>query len=200
MTKAKVKVGAVGTSAPLEPLIVRVRGQRVILDADLARLYGVTTGALNQAVRRNVERFPEDFAFQLKLVDAENLKSQIVISSFQDNDFIGKKSNRSQFVTGFHGGSRHLPWAFTEHGALMAANVLRSAHAVQMSVFVIRAFVRLREQVAANTAIIKRLAEIDKSLLQHDTALRDIYQKLLPLLQPGPGPRKRRIGFIADDD
>jgi hypothetical protein len=82
----------------------------------------------------------------------------------------------------------------------MAANILRSAHAVQMSVFVIRAFVRLREQVAANTAIIKRLAEIDKTLLQHDTALRDIYQKLLPLLQPAPAPRKRRIGFIADDD
>ncbi len=93
-----------------------------------------------------------------------------------------------------------MPWVFTEHGALMAANILRSSHAVQMSVFVIRAFVRLREQVAANTAIIKRLAEIDKSLLQHDTALRDIYQKLLPLLQPTPGPRKRRIGFIADDD
>jgi hypothetical protein len=91
----------------------------------------------------------------------------------------------------------------------MAANVLRSAHAVQMSVFVIRAFVRLREQVAAspkgtsfgaNTAIIKRLAEIDNTLLQHDTALRDIYQKLLPLLQPAPEPRKRRIGFITDDD
>jgi len=82
----------------------------------------------------------------------------------------------------------------------MVANILRSAHAVQMSVFVIRAFVRLREQVAANTAIIKRLAEIDKTLLQHDTALRDIYQKLLPLLQPAPGPRRRRIGFITDDD
>ena len=200
MAKAKVKAGAAGDSAPLDPLIVRVRGQRVILDADLARLYGVTTGALNQAVKRNAERFPADFAFQLRPVDVENLKSQIVISSSQTNDFINKSDNRSQPMTSYHGGSRHLPWAFTEHGALMAANVLRSAHAVQMSVFVIRAFVRLREQVAANTAIIKRLAEIDKTLLQHDTALRDIYQKLLPLLQPAPEQRKRRIGFITDDD
>jgi hypothetical protein len=94
-----------------------------------------------------------------------------------------------------HGGRRHLPWAFTEHGALMAANILRSERAVQMSVFVVRAFVRLREQIAANSAILKRLAEIDKSLLQHDAALRDVYQKLLPLLQPPPAPAKRRIGF-----
>lgn len=200
MTKAKAKTGTAGAAAPLEPLIVRVRGQRVIQDADLARLYGVNTKVLNQAVKRNAERFPEDFAFQLKALEAENLRSQIVTSRSQGIDFINKKYNWSQFATGSHGGKRYMPWVFTEHGALMAANVLRSAHAVQMSVFVIRAFVRLREQVAANTAIIKRLAEIDKSLLQHDTALRDIYQKLLPLLQPMPGPRKRRIGFIADDD
>jgi hypothetical protein len=202
MAKAKVNAGAAGAGAPLEPLIVRVRGQRVILDADLARLYGVNTKVLNQAVKRNAERFPEDFAFQLTAVEAESLRSQIVTSRLQNIDFIDKKVNRSQSVTGSqrHRDPRFSPWAFTEHGALMVANILRSAHAVQMSVFVIRAFVRLREQVAANTAIIKRLAEIDKSLLQHDTALRDLYQKLLPLLQPSPGPRKRRIGFIADDD
>ena len=82
----------------------------------------------------------------------------------------------------------------------MAANILRSEHATQMSVFVIRAFVRMREQVAANTAILKRLAEIDQSLLEHDTALRDIYQKLLPVLEPPPDPPKRRIGFIKDDE
>jgi hypothetical protein len=99
-------------------------------------------------------------------------------------------------VTGSHGGRRRLPTAFTEHGALMAANILRSEQAVQMSVFVIRAFVRMREQVAANTAIIKRLAEIDKTLLEHDTALRDLYYKLLSLLEPEPAPKRRRIGFI----
>jgi hypothetical protein len=94
-----------------------------------------------------------------------------------------------------HRDPRARPWAFTEHGALMAANILRSDRAVQMSLFVIRAFVRLREHVAANAAILKRLAEIDKSLLQHDVALRDIYRKLLPLLEPPPDPPKRRIGF-----
>ena len=111
-------------------------------------------------------------------------------------------SNRSQIVTGSqkHRDPRFRPWAFTEHGALMATNVLRSQQAVHMSVFVIRAFVRLREQIAANATILKRLAEIDKTLLQHDASLRDIYRKLLPLLQPPPSPPKRRIGFIPDDE
>src|SRR6266852_417603 len=104
--------------------------------------------------------------------------------------------NWSQFATSSsrHRGSAYRPWAFTEHGALMAANILRSDRAIQMSVFVVRTFVRMREQVAANATILKRLAEIDKSLLQHDTALRDIYRKLAPLLQPPPDPPKRRIG------
>jgi hypothetical protein len=98
-------------------------------------------------------------------------------------------------VTGSHGGRRYLPWAFTEHGAVMAANILRSEQAVHMSVFVVRAFVRLREHIAANQAILKRLAEIDRTLLQHDSALLDLYEKLLPLLQPLPAPPKRRSGF-----
>lgn len=105
----------------------------------------------------------------------------------------------SQSATTSHGGRRHLLWAFTEHGALMAANILRSERAVHMSIYVIRAFVRLREQVAANEAILKRLAEIDKTLLQHDASLRDIYRKLLPLLQPTSQPPKRRIGFTPGD-
>ena len=105
--------------------------------------------------------------------------------------------NRSQIVTGSqkHRDPRFRPWAFTEHGALMAANILRSDRAVHMSVFVIRAFVRLREHVVANQAILKRLAEIDRTLLQHDSALLDLYEKLLPLLQPLPDHPKRRIGF-----
>ena len=88
-----------------------------------------------------------------------------------------------------------LPWAYTEHGALMAANVVRAPRAVQMSIFVTRAFVRLRERALANAAILKRLAEIDRVLLQHDAALRDVYRKLQPLLAPPPEPTKRRIGF-----
>ena len=99
-----------------------------------------------------------------------------------------------------HRGKTYRPWAFTEHGALMAANILRSERAVQMSVFVVRAFVRLREEVAANTSVLARLAEIERKLLQHDVALLDIYQRLLPLLQPSPDPPKRRIGFHTEGD
>jgi len=183
------------TTERLEPLIFTIRGQRVLLDEDLARLYGVATRALNQALKRNSVRFPIDFAFQLSAGELAAMRSQIVTSKpFANNELT---RDRSQTVTGSsrHRDPRSLPWAFTEHGALMAANILRSERAVQMSVFVVRAFVRLREHVASNAAILKRLAEIDKTLLQHDATLRDVYQKLLPLLQPAPPPSKRRIGF-----
>jgi ORF6N domain-containing protein len=173
----------------LEPLILSARNQRVMLDADLARLYGVATMRFNEAFKRNQRRFPADFAFQLTAAEHVNLRSQIAMSSSQSIDSAGEST---------HGGRRHLPWAFTEHGALMAASVLRSERAVQMSVYVIRAFVRLRERVAANASVLKRLAEIDGTLLQQDAALRDIYRKLLPLLQPPPDPPRRRIGFHSD--
>ena len=177
----------------LEPLIFVIRGQRVVLDDDLARLYGVETKRFNEAFKRNRPRFPDDFAFQITAAEFANLRSQFATSSPQSLDSL--RENSSQFARSSHGGRRHLPWVFTEHGALMAANVLRSDRAVQMSVFVVRAFVRLRERVAANTAVVARLAEIDKTLLQHDAALRDLYRKLLPLLQPPADPPKRRIGF-----
>ena len=182
----------------LEPLIFRVRGHRVVLDADLARLYGVDTKRFNQAFKRNRHRFPDDFAYRLTMAEVDNLRSQFATSSRQASDFLGQMW--SQFVTTSQRRRSHLPWVFTEHGALMAANILRSERAVQMSVFVVRAFVRLREQVAANTAILKRLAEIDKTLLEHDSALRDVYRKLLPLLQPPADPPRRRIGFHTGDD
>ena len=110
--------------------------------------------------------------------------------------------NWSQFVTSSkrHRGATYRPLAFTEHGAIMAATVLNSPEAVAMSVFVVRAFVRMREQLAANAAILKRLAEIDRTLLEHDAALRDVYRKLLPMLQPPPEPPKRRIGFNRDSE
>jgi len=106
---------------------------------------------------------------------------------------------RSQIVTASKRNVRFLPYAFTEHGAIMAATVLNSPRAVQMSVFVVRAFVQMREQLAANAAILKRLAEIDKTLLEHDRGLRVVWQKLQPLLQPPPEPSKRRIGFNPED-
>jgi len=181
----------------LEPLILVIRNQRVILDADLARLYGVTTKVFNQAVKRNVSRFPKDFAFQLTTAEVTNLRSQTVTSNRETIEDYEDTGNRSQIVTGSqkHRDPRFRPWAFTEHGALMAANILRSDRAVHMSVFVIRAFVRLREHVVANQAILNRLAEIDRTLLQHDSSLLDLYEKLLPLLQPLPDHPKRRIGF-----
>ena len=179
----------------LGPLILTIREQRVILDADLAKLYGVTTKAFNQAVKRNTERFPEDFAFQLTAAELAHLRSQTVTSNHKRIGDRGETGNRPQFTTSSRGGRRYRPWAFTEHGAVMAANILRSERAIHMSVFVVRAFVRLREQIAANRTILKRLAEIDKTLIEHDTALVDLYEKLLPLLQPPPDPPQRRIGF-----
>ncbi len=169
-----------------------------MLDADLARLYGVPTRALNQAVKRNGDRFPEDFRFRLTAPESADLRSQSATSNLDRAATTEAVRNRSQTVTGSqkHRDPRFLPWVFTEHGAIMAATVLNSRQAVTMSVYVVRAFIRMREELAANTAILKRLAEIDRTLLRHDTALRDIYRKLLPLLQPPPDPPKRRIGFI----
>ncbi len=183
------------TVEKLEPLIFAIRGHRVMLDADLARLYGVSTKRFNEAFKRNRNRFPVDFAFQIAASEYARLR-------LQSSDSKDKNKMWSQFATTSAKRRRrtHRPWVFTEHGALMAANILRSERAVQMSVFVVRAFVRLREHIAANTAILKRLAEIDKTLLQHDAALRDVYQKLLPLLQPPADPPKRRIGFHVDKD
>lgn len=183
---------------PLEPLILVIRNQRVILDSDLARLYGVATKVFNQAVRRNSSRFPEDFAFQLTTAEVAGLRSQTVTSNQKNIEDHEDTDNWLQIGTSSRGGRRYRPWAFTEHGALMAANILHSERAIHMSVFVIRAFVRLREQLAANATILKRLAEIDRTLLEHDTALLDLYEKLLPLLQPLPAEPKRRIGFDRD--
>lgn len=201
---------------PLEPLILVIRNQRVILDADLARLYDVPTYRFNEAFKRNRRRFPEDFAFQLTAKEFADLRSQIMtpyLEGMVDSTDTGNSSqiamssspessalNWSQFATNSsrHRGATYRPWAFTEHGAVMAANILRSEQAIQVSVFVVRAFVRLRKQVAANQAILKRLAEIDRALLEHDSALMDVYEKLLPLLQPPPDEPQRRIGFRRD--
>ena len=175
----------------IERLILNIRDQRVILAGDLAQIYGTETRRLNEQVRRNAARFPRDFVFQLTRQEFEDLRSRDVI--FAD----GRMALRSQYATLKRGQHiKYPPHAFTEHGAIMAAMVLNSPRAMAMSVYVVRAFVRMREQLAANTAILRRLAEIDKSLLQHDASLRDIYHKLLPLLRSLPEPPKRRIGFI----
>lgn len=179
--------------------IRETRGQRVLLDSDLAAIYGVPTKALNQAVKRNLDRFPKDFRFQLTAQEWGEMWSQIATGSSELAHDTVEQPNRSQIVTASKRNVRHLPFAFTEHGALQAANVLKSKRAVSMSVYVIRAFVQMREQIAANATILKRLAEIDKTLLEHDGALGVIWQKLQPLLNPRPtpppSPPKPRIGF-----
>lgn len=178
--------------------ILVIREQRVILDADLARLYGVETRVFVQAFKRNRARFPADFAFQLTAAEFTSLNwSQSATTSAQVSSKSRIRPNSSQIVISSrkHRGSSYRPWAFNEHGALMAANILRSDRARQMSIFVIRAFVKMREQLTANAAILKRLAEIDRTLLVHDAALRDLYHKLLPLLSPPPEPAKPKIGF-----
>ncbi len=170
---------------PALPPIHTVRGQRVMLDSDLARLYEVPTKVFNQTIQRNVDRFPADFAFQITREDLANLKSQFVTSS----------SPSDPPVFGGHGGARKLPWVFTEHGAIMAATILRSPRAVTMSVYVVRAFVRMREELLTNAVILKRLAVHDKKLLEHDVVLQDVVAKLFPLLNPPAAPPKRKIGF-----
>lgn len=163
-------------SKSIESIILTIRGQRVILDTDLAELYGVTTKRLNEQVKRNVDRFPEDFAFRLSGEE----KLEVVTNC----DHLAKLKFSPQ-----------NPTAFTEHGAIMAATILNSAEAVAMSVFVVRAFVKMREQLAASAEIMKRLARIDHSLLKHDQALSVIWQQIQPLLAPPPASPKRRIGF-----
>jgi len=179
---------------PVNIKILTIRGQKVVLDSDLAAVYGVTTKRLNEQFRRNRKRFPEDFAFQLSVEEYDSLRSQIATL---DEARSSKELIRSQFATAYRRNIRYRPWVFTEHGALQVANVLQTDRAIAMSVYVIRAFIEQREKLAANAAILKRLAEIDKTLLEHDTTLREIYEKLLPLLAPPTEPPRRQIGFHA---
>ena len=170
----------------IDTLIRKIRGQRVILDSDLARVYGVATKAFNQAVKRNLARFPEDFIFRLSKAEAE----AVWIS-------------RSQFVTLKRGHNvKYLPYAFTEHGALQAANILNSARAVQMSVFVIRAFVKMRETLLGTRELADKLATLEKQLTgrldSHEAAIVHVLQELMLILNPPPLPPslpKPRIGF-----
>jgi hypothetical protein len=160
--------------------ILLIRGQKVMLDVDLAELYGVETRVLNQAVKRNPERFPEDFMFQLTDEEAENLRSQIVTSSW--------------------GGRRYLPYAFTEHGALMLGNVLKSEQAVEMSLMVVRAFVRMRELVAGNKELAQKLNQLERKVGAHDKAIAEIINAIRQLMAPEEPKKKRPIGFAPWKD
>lgn len=148
----------------------------MILDAALALLYRVPVKRLNEQVKRNRKRFPGDFLFRLTPIEAKKLRSQ------------NATSNES------HGGRRYLPYAFTEHGAIMAATVLKSQRAIQMSIFVVRAFARMREALAQNQQIISKLAEIEKRLDNHETDIGELIRAVRQLMAPA-APNRRRIGF-----
>jgi len=161
-------------TAPVDNLILEIRGQKVITDADLARLYEVETKRLNEQVKRNMERFPEDFMFQLSKDEFHVLKSHFATSSW--------------------GGRRSLPYVFTEHGAIMAASVLNSPRAVEMSVYVVRAFVNLRTHILQYKELSQKVAELETKLGKHDESIVAIVNALKLLMEP-PKAKKKEIGF-----
>jgi hypothetical protein len=182
-TPATYDVGAV------EPLIATIRGQKAIVDRDLACIYGVKTRRLNEAVKRNAGRFPEDFVFQLTPDEAQT--------------WYRLRSQNATLKRGQH--LKYLPFAFTEHGAIMAATVLNSPQAVAMSVFVVRAFVKMRSLLVDQADLAGRLGELEKRLTErldvHEHAITDIIQQILGLLSPPPVPSKprKRIGFLVKE-
>ena len=158
--------------------ILVLRNQKVILDTDLANLYGVSVKRLNEQVKRNPKRFPADFLFTLTEPEYENLRSRSATSSST------------------HGGRRYLPHAFTEHGAIMAASVLNSKRAIDMSIFVVRAFVQMRQSTVQNQHIVSKLAELEARIDSHDGEIQGLVDAIRELIEPLPASN-RRIGFEA---
>ncbi len=165
--------GAVSTLQARDRILV-IRGQRVILDQDLAELYGVETRRLNEQIKRNLDRFPSDFMFQLTAKEWTNLKSQIATSSW--------------------GGRRTAPYAFTEHGAVMAASVLNSPEAVEASVFVVRAFIAMRDALASTQVLARKLLELERKVGGHDETISALVGAIRELMET-PATKKRKIGF-----
>jgi len=158
--------------------ILVLRNQKVILDTDLAELYGVPVKRLNEQIKRNPQRFPPDFLFTLTRAEYRNLRSQNATSSLA------------------HGGRRYLPNVFTEHGAIMAASILSSKRAIEMSIFVVRAFVQMRQALLVNQQVVSKLSELEARLDEHDAELEDLVAAIHELMAPLPA-NNRRIGFLA---
>jgi hypothetical protein len=188
------------TTDQLGQLIYEIRGERVMLDSDLASIYGVETKALNRAVKRNRDRFPKDFVFRLSEDEWRNLRYQIGTSTS------GREHRALRYQIGTsslgHGGRRTRPYAFTEHGAIMAANVLNSPRAAQMSVFVVRAFLKMRALLGDKRELAEKLAALEKELKTrldvHEAAIVTILQRVMDIIDPPalpPPPPKPRIGF-----
>ncbi len=164
--------------ANIETKILLIRGQKVMLDADLAELYGVETRRLNEQVRRNIERFPDDFMFQITAEEYESLRSQ----------FATLKMGRGQH-------RKYLPYVFTEHGALMLGNVLKSERAVEVSILIVRTFVHLRELVSSNNELSQKLDKLERKFAGHDRAISELINTLRQLMSPSASDKKRPIGF-----
>src|SRR5260370_21161369 len=167
--------------ARIEQAILLIRGEKVMLDRDLAALYGVTTGNLNKAVKRNLQRFPADFMFQLTEEEAESLIFQI-----------GRSKGR--------GGRRHFPYAFTEQGVAMLSSVLRSEQSIRVNVAIMRSFVRLRETLALHKELARKLTELEQRIEGHDTAIRSLFEAIRQLMAPPAAPPKPEIGFHVKED
>lgn len=181
---SKGKKGSLVLPERVASRIFLVRGQKVMLDADLAELYGVTTKRLNEQVKRNIGRFPPDFMLQLNAREHDSLRSQIATS---------------KAVPG-RGGRRYLPFVFTEHGAVMAASVLDSERAVQVSIYVVRAFVQLREMLSSNKKLAHKLNELERKLATHDWAITELIEAIRQLMTPPEPKKKRPIGFAPWGD
>jgi hypothetical protein len=180
------KPSAAGQVVPVEFIerkIYLIRGYKVMLDSDLAELYQVPTKVLNQAVRRNLDRFPADFMFRLNDQELENWRSQIVTSN-----------------PGAKMGLRRPPYAFTEHGVAMLSSVLMSKRAVELNILIIRAFVRLREYLATHKDLARKLEDVERTQEEHSAHIRQIYDYIQRLLKPAPEHPKRRIGFATPEE
>ncbi len=179
MLKQTSKINLI-TYKRIETKIFSLRGEKVILDSDLASIYGVTTARLNQQVKRNKERFPADFAFRLTKEEFKDLMLQIAISN------------------SIRGGRRKLPLVFTEHGAIMAANVLNSSKAVRMSVLVVRAFVQIRRNISITSELAKRLDDLERKVINHDSDIQTLIEAIRQLMQPPEKPKKA-FGFTISE-
>jgi len=164
------------SSEEMAPMVHLIRGKRVMLDSDLAKIYGVETKRLKEQFNRNRNRFPESFAFQLTPQEFANLRSQFATSSS-------------------HGGSRYSPIVFTEHGTVMLASILNSKRAVEMSIFVVEAFIRMREMVAGNKQLAKKLSELESRVSGHDETIASLFDAIRELLESEATKPKREMGF-----
>jgi len=198
--KKKLTTTSLSVSVQLiERRIYLIRGQKVMLDFDLAELYGESTKRLNQQVTRNKKRFPEDFMFRLTKEETEILRSQFVISNPNLRlQFATSRSDlRSQFATSSsgHGGRRYLPYAFTEQGVAMLSSVLSSEQAIEVNVAIMRAFVRLRQMLETNEELNCKFAAVIRKLSTHDKYFRVVFDELKKLTEEPPPSSGRQIGF-----